>query len=129
MAPGESYERDRQEFAMAHAGHWIVIAALRSDHHPGMTEVIASLGGNRDERAVQRRFLVPSNDCEVGRFGFVIEETRHAAYDGPSSFASWRQRAHNVRFRKTSAAVAHGCGAAAGATPARSNRPADLRVE
>ena len=93
LAPGESHEKDHQAFAQVHAGDWIVIAALRSDHHPGMTEVIATMGGKRDDRAEERRFLVPSNDYAVGRFGFIIDETKHVAYDGPSSFASWRGRA------------------------------------
>lgn len=57
-----------------------------------MTEVIATIGGKRDERAEERRFLVPSDDYDVGRFGFVIDETKHVAYDGPSSFASGRGR-------------------------------------
>ena len=34
----------------------------------------------------ERRFLVPSAEYNVGRFGFVIDPDRHAAYDGPSSF-------------------------------------------
>ncbi len=89
---GESHGRDGQAFAYLHAGDWIVISALRSGHHPGMTEVIATIGGSRDERAAERRFLVPSDDYVVGRFGFVIDETKHVAYDGPSSFASWRGR-------------------------------------
>ncbi|PCK77802.1 DUF7007 domain-containing protein [Rhizobium sophoriradicis] len=93
LAPGESYERDAQAFAREHAGDWIVTAALRSDHHPGMTEVIATIGGTRDAHAQERRFLVPSDEYAVGRFGFVIDETRHAAYDSPSSFAAWRGRA------------------------------------
>ncbi|MBB5577068.1 DUF7007 domain-containing protein [Rhizobium paranaense] len=93
LLPGKSRERDSQAFAQVHAGDWIVIAALRSDHRPGMTEVIATIGGKRDEKAEERRFLVPSSDYAVGRFGFVIDETKHAAYDGPSSFASWRRRA------------------------------------
>ncbi len=92
LLPGESHERDGQAFAQIHAGDWIVISALRSDHHPGMTEVVATIGGKRDEQADERRFLVPSDDYTVGRFGFVIDETKHAAYDGPSSFASWRRR-------------------------------------
>lgn len=93
LLPGESHGRDGQAFAHVHAGDWIVISALRSDHHPGMTEVIATIGGKRDERAEERRFLVPSDDYAVGRFGFVIDETKHVAYDGPSSFANWRGRA------------------------------------
>ncbi|WP_457578170.1 DUF7007 domain-containing protein [Ensifer adhaerens] len=93
LAPGESHEKDRRAFGREHAKDWIVIAALRSDHHSGMTEVIATIGGKRDERAAERRFLVPSADYAVRRFGFVIDETKHVAYDGPSSFAGYRGRA------------------------------------
>ncbi|ULJ82745.1 hypothetical protein MF410_34530 (plasmid) [Rhizobium sp. C104] len=91
LAPGESHEKDRRAFARKHAG-WIVISALRSDHHPGKTEVIATIGGKRGDHVDERRFLVPSDDYAVGRFGFVIDEAKHAAYDGPSSFAGWRGR-------------------------------------
>ena len=31
--------------------------------------------------------------AKVGTFGFVIDESRHAVYDGPSSFIGWRGRA------------------------------------
>ncbi|MBP1884928.1 DUF7007 domain-containing protein [Sinorhizobium mexicanum] len=92
LEPGESHEKDRQAFGRVHAGDWIVIAALRSDHHPGMTEVIATIGGSRKELAEERRFLIPSDEYEVGRFGFIIDEARHTAYDGLSSFASRRGR-------------------------------------
>ncbi|AUX79313.1 DUF7007 domain-containing protein [Sinorhizobium fredii] len=93
LAPGASHEKDGREFQRQHAEDWIVIAALRSDHHAGMTEVIATIGGARDARAEERRFLVRSDDYMAGRFGFVIDETKHAAYNGPSSFATWRGRA------------------------------------
>lgn len=53
-----------------------------------MTEVIATRGGRRDHGIEERRFLVPSADYKPGCFGFVIDETRHAVYEGPSSFAS-----------------------------------------
>lgn len=55
--------------------------------------MIATIGGKRGERVKERRFLVPSDEYAIGRFGFVIYETRHAVYDGPSSFAGWRGRA------------------------------------
>ncbi|MNL25145.1 hypothetical protein D3C87_1466160 [compost metagenome] len=84
--------KDREAFELAHADDWVVISALRSDHHPGMTEVITTRGGKRDHHVEERRFLVPSTEYEVGRFGFVINETLHAAYDGPSSFVSWSER-------------------------------------
>lgn len=92
MVPGESYVKDRRAFEAKHADDWIVISALRSAHHTGMTEVVATRGGKRDPHIEERRFLVPSSDYEIGRFGFVIDEARHAAYDGPSSFASWSGR-------------------------------------
>lgn len=93
LASGQSFEKDRRAFHAGHAGDWIVISALRSDYHPGMTEVIATIGGTRDGGAEERRYLVPSDGYKAGRFGFVIDEARHSAHDGPSSFASWRGRA------------------------------------
>ncbi|WP_261333342.1 DUF7007 domain-containing protein [Rhizobium leguminosarum] len=93
LRPGESYEKDRRAFQATHIGDWIVISALQSDHHSGMTEVIATIGGKRDGRASERRYLVASDDYRPGPFGFVIDETRHAAYDGPSAFAAEHRRA------------------------------------
>jgi hypothetical protein len=86
LAPRQSHAKDRLAFETQHANDWIVISALRSDHHTGMTEVIATRGGKRDPRLEERRFLVPAAEYEVGRFGFVIDETQHATYDGPSTF-------------------------------------------
>lgn len=93
LRPGESRSRDAEAFAHDHAQDWVVISAIYSDHHPGFTEVVATLGGRRDQKAEERRFLVPSADYKVGPFGFVIDETRHAAFGGPSSFIGWRCRA------------------------------------
>ncbi|TAY05929.1 hypothetical protein ELH91_30940 (plasmid) [Rhizobium leguminosarum] len=92
LAPGKSHERDRRAFEREHASDWIVISALRSDQHAGMTEVIATIGGARATDAQERRFLVPSDEYEVGRFGFVIDPAQHTAYDGPSSFINWQAR-------------------------------------
>lgn len=89
LQPGESHEKDRRTFELDHAADWIVISAIRSDHHPGMTECVAKLGGDR-RAAEQRRYLVPSDEYHVGRFGFVINEARHQLYGGPSNFAGWR---------------------------------------
>lgn len=92
LEPGESHLKDQQAFKRNHADHWVVISALRSEHHPGMIEVVATRGGRRDLHVEEQRFLVPSAEYQVGRFGFVIDETRHTAYDGPSSFATWQGR-------------------------------------
>lgn len=89
LAPGESHEKDRRTFEREHASDWVVIAAIRSDHHPGMTECVATLGGNR-AAAEQRRYLVPSSEYNAGRFGFVINEARHSIFGGRSNFDGWR---------------------------------------
>lgn len=93
LRPGESRVRDTEAFARDHAQDWVVISAIYSDHHPGFTEMVATRGGRRDPAAEERRYLVASADYKVGPFGFVIDEARHAAYDGPSSFIGWRGRA------------------------------------
>ena len=93
LRPGESRTRDGEAFARDHASDWVVISAIYSDHHRGFTEVINTRGGRRDPQSEERRFLVPSGDYKVGAFGFVIDETRHAVYDGRSSFIGWRGRA------------------------------------
>ena len=94
LAPGESTVKDRRTFEREHAGSWIVISAIRSDQAPGMTEVIATRGGQRGTGSPERRFLVPSQEYggSGGRFGFVIDEARHTPYDGPSSFVGWQGR-------------------------------------
>jgi hypothetical protein len=93
LRPGESRTRDAEAFTRHHAENWVVISALYSDRHSGFTEVVATRGGRRDQQAEERRFLVPSAEYKVGPFAFVIDEARHAFYDGPSSFISWRGRA------------------------------------
>lgn len=89
----ESRTRDAEAFARDHDQDWVAISAIYSDHHPGFTEVVATRGGRRDQQAEERRFLVPSEDYKAGSFGFVIDEARHAVYDGPPSFIGWRGRA------------------------------------
>ena len=89
LLPGESHEKDHRTFERDHASDWIVISAIRSDHHPGMTECVATLGGDRCA-VEQRRYLVPSDEYHVGRFGFVINAARHQLYAGPSNFVGWR---------------------------------------
>lgn len=88
LEPGQSSERDRRDFYARHAGDWIVVSALRSDHEPGFTEVVATIGGVRGEHTETRRYLVADAEYGTsgGRFGFVIDESRHRRYDGPSSF-------------------------------------------
>ncbi|MDO8931785.1 MAG: hypothetical protein Q7U97_05265 [Rhodocyclaceae bacterium] len=92
LRPGESRERDRQIFEAEHAVDWIVISAVRSDHQPGFTEVIATRSGKRDPQSEERCFLVPAEEYRVGCLGFVVDEARHAPYTGLSSFAGGQVR-------------------------------------
>ena len=74
----ESVARDRQRFEREHADDWVVIAATRSDRHPGFVETVAALGGRRD-RDERRQFLVAKDEYVMGRHGFVIDLERHPA--------------------------------------------------
>jgi hypothetical protein len=86
LAPGESRKKDERAFFDKHAKDWIVVSAIICEYQPGFTEVIATLGGKHGSGSEERRFLVPSDEYRIGRFGFVIDPERHAVYDGPSSF-------------------------------------------
>jgi len=94
LSPGQSWSRDRAEFDRVHADDWIVISAVISFYHSGMTEVVATRGGRRESQREERRFLVPHEEYgRRGRLGFVIDLARHAVYHGPSSFVGWSARA------------------------------------
>lgn len=99
LQPGESRERDRKAFEQTHRDHWIVISAIRSEHYPGFTELIATRGGQRGGDVTRRRFLLPSAEYHIGPFGFVVDEAKHAAYDGQSSFAGWSDRTNRAGER------------------------------
>ena len=91
LRPGESHEKDRRAFHEAHAGDWIVVSAIASGHRKGFVECVATPGGQRGAGTEERRFLVPADEYAVGRFGFVIDPSRHAVYAGPSSFIGWQR--------------------------------------
>jgi hypothetical protein len=86
LGPGESLAKDRSEFDRLHAGDWVVISAIQSRHHAGMTEVIATIGGCREHRRDERRFLIPQAEYAArSHLGFVIDLEPHAVHDGASS--------------------------------------------
>lgn len=93
LLPGQSSTKDEREFHKRHADDWIAVSAIRSDHEPGFTEVAATLGGDRAGTHGARRYLVHSDEygMNAGSFGFIIDETRHRLYDGPSSFIGWQR--------------------------------------
>ncbi len=95
LQPGESREKDRRSFERQHANDWIVVSAITSDHEHGFVEVVATPGGKRGAGSEERRFLVPSGEYKMGRFGFVVDELRHRVYGGPSNFIGWQERAQS----------------------------------
>ncbi|MBB3649249.1 hypothetical protein FHX14_005483 [Rhizobium sp. BK619] len=64
-----------------------VISAIRSNHHEGCTEAIATRGAVVRRTAKSAASLVPSDDYKVG---FVIDESCHRVYAGPSDFVGWK---------------------------------------
>lgn len=88
LQPGESRRKDERAFLAKHADDWLVQSAILSDQHPGFTEVIATQGGRHGHDVERRRFLVPSAEYKMSRFGFVVDPDRHASCDGASSFPS-----------------------------------------
>lgn len=90
LQPGESRTKDQRAFERKHMNDWIVVSAITSGHEKGFVEVVATPGGRRGEGTEEGRFLVPSQEYEVGRFGFVINVDRHPVYSGPSSFIGWQ---------------------------------------
>lgn len=86
LQPGESRRKDERAFLAEHADDWLVQSAILSDQHPGFTEVIATRGGHHGHDVERRRFLVPSSEYRIGRFGFVVDPDRHAEYSDVSSF-------------------------------------------
>lgn len=93
LRPGESHVKDRLAFHEAHAGDWIVVSAIACEHQKGFVECVATPGGQRGAGTEERRFLVPAGEYAGGRFGFVIDPSRHAVYGGRSSFIGWQRRA------------------------------------
>ncbi len=92
LGPGESRREDQRAFEAEHAADWIVVAATTSEQQRGFVECVATPGGKRGVGTEERRFLVPADECDIGRFGFVIDPDRHAVYAGPSSFVGWQGR-------------------------------------
>lgn len=92
LQPGESRTKDQRAFELEHANDWIVISAITSSHEMGFVECVATPAGKRGAGTEERRFLVPSSEYVVGRFGFVIDPVRHSVYRGPSDFIGWQGR-------------------------------------
>jgi len=79
LKPGESHTKDVRQFRSDHAAAWVVISAITSRQRPGFVECVATLGGDRRSKE-ERRFLVPADEYEVGRHGFVIDDTNHVLF-------------------------------------------------
>lgn len=76
LDPAESFEKERRQFLAEHAADWIAVSASRSKDREDMVEVTAKLGGVRAS-SVMRSFLVPADEYQPGRHGFVVDLDRH----------------------------------------------------
>jgi hypothetical protein len=74
---GESHVKDQRLFRRANADRWVVISAIRSAEMRDMIICTASRAGLRG-LGEGREYLVPAHEYDPGRFGFVIDEARHA---------------------------------------------------
>jgi hypothetical protein len=83
IKPGESYARDQELFAKAHANDYVATAAFGEWHArvpKGMVGVVATLGGSRmlDRVGDDAWFLIPADEYEKrNHFGFIVDPTRH----------------------------------------------------
>ena len=81
VTPEESSTLRDRAFASENAGNYVVLSAVYSSDHPGMTEVNATLGGKRPsygEDWNDRKFLVPSAEYSAVPLGkFVVDLERH----------------------------------------------------
>lgn len=75
IQPGESWQRDQENFLKENASKFITVSAVNSSRHEGMVECGASIGGDRNGKI--SFFLVPKDEYQIG-FGFIIDEARHA---------------------------------------------------
>jgi len=80
LQPGQSRRKDEKRVQVEHTNRWVVISAMTLRGTPRMLECLASLGGQR-EATQYKCFLVPADEYKPGPFGFVIDESRHAASD------------------------------------------------
>ncbi|MBU3993522.1 MAG: hypothetical protein KKA12_13390 [Alphaproteobacteria bacterium] len=87
LEPGESFANDRRLFREAHAQDWVVVSAITSKERLGFVDCVATLGGDGTASS-RRRFLVPDTEYSAGPHGFVIDERRHQAWDGPIASAA-----------------------------------------
>jgi hypothetical protein len=78
VMPGESYIRDQDIFRMENRGRMVTLAASGRDD--GMVEVLAGRGGRLESGqypAEVAKFLVPAGEYDMGKHGFVVDESRY----------------------------------------------------
>jgi hypothetical protein len=70
LAPGESYIRDKELFEAANKDNFVVFSAI------GENDVVHVYARKGD---TEKRFIVPAEEYQTrGKYGFVIDESKHA---------------------------------------------------
>lgn len=85
LAPGESRRKDELAFLEANKNNLIVISASYDDDNREMVKATATIGGRRGDNVGEETFLVEAAEYNGrGRFGFVIDRSRHRPYPEPA---------------------------------------------
>jgi len=74
VVKGESVVRDKEIFKEENKNNYIVVSACRQEDG---VSCIATLGGHRKFDGSEKYFMVPANEYEAGRYGFVIDLEKH----------------------------------------------------
>jgi hypothetical protein len=81
LDPGESFVKDELAFYAEHAADPVVVAAFGDWHDrvpAGMVGVVTRVGGHGNGGGAEQYFLVAAEEYDArGRFGFVVDPTRH----------------------------------------------------
>lgn len=76
LKPGQSPGKDRHLFDIENAGNFVGKAAWGSWHEDVPTGMVG-VCARRQTDGAEKYFLVPSDEYDQRRFGFVIDESRH----------------------------------------------------
>ena len=82
IQPGESYKRDKEQFAVEHVNDFVTYSACGDWHERVPTRMVGVYARRASDRA-ERTFLIPVAEYSTGReHGFVVDVSRHEPWGG-----------------------------------------------
>lgn len=70
LKEGESFKRDKENFRTRHYNDFVVVSAINSQQYKGFVECLV----RRESDNARRVFLIPSDEYDMGKFGFVVTD-------------------------------------------------------